>query len=198
MRSPMDSRCIHEEGRGARAIDLDRATGAEPHGSGRARSLRSVASTRSAAGARDPRGRQSRRRADPTSPSGKPARNGRATGARRARRGPARLTAGRPRPPHGEHDRWSAPADRRPIGGQKEKGADAIGAAPSRQSVVQSFRNDSVRMGLRGVEPLTSRLSGVRSNQLSYRPLPEHDKLVTPTRSGQPRRSLRPQWNPGC
>ena len=124
--------------------------------------------------------------------------NRRATGARRARRGPARLTAGRPRPPHGEHDRWAAPADRRPIGGQKEKGADAIGAAPSRQSVVQSFRNDSVRMGLRGVEPLTSRLSGVRSNQLSYRPLPEHDKLVTPTRSGQPRRSLRPQWNPGC
>ena len=87
--------------------------------------------------------------------------------------------------------------DRRPIPGQKEKGADAIGAAPSRQSVVQSFRNDSVRMGLRGVEPLTSRLSGVRSNQLSYRPLPEHDKLVTPTRSGQPRRGLHTQWNPG-
>jgi hypothetical protein len=29
----------------------------------------------------------------------------------------------------------------------------------------------SAVMGLSGVEPLTSRLSGVRSNHLSYRPL---------------------------
>ena len=44
----------------------------------------------------------------------------------------------------------------------------------------------SCLMGLRGVEPLTSRLSGVRSNQLSYRPLLEHVNLVTAPRSGQP------------
>jgi hypothetical protein len=34
-----------------------------------------------------------------------------------------------------------------------------------------------VRMGLRGVEPRTSRLSGVRSNHLSYRPLATANSL---------------------
>jgi hypothetical protein len=35
-------------------------------------------------------------------------------------------------------------------------------------------------MGLGGVEPPTSRLSGVRSNHLSYRPLPEPRNLIPP------------------
>ena len=34
-------------------------------------------------------------------------------------------------------------------------------------------------MGLSGLEPLTSRLSGVRSNQLSYRPAPVVDHVST-------------------
>ena len=34
-------------------------------------------------------------------------------------------------------------------------------------------------MGLSGLEPLTSRLSGVRSNQLSYRPEPKVDPVST-------------------
>ena len=33
------------------------------------------------------------------------------------------------------------------------------------------YRNHTVSMGLGGLEPLTSRLSGVRSNRLSYRPI---------------------------
>ena len=39
-------------------------------------------------------------------------------------------------------------------------------------------------MGLRGVEPLTSRLSGVRSNQLSYRPLPRARQTSDSARTG--------------
>src|SRR6266480_3753279 len=48
-------------------------------------------------------------------------------------------------------------------------------------------------MGLSGVEPLTSRLSGVRSNHLSYRPSPPphpsplHD-ATTPRRKSDPSR----------
>ena len=38
-------------------------------------------------------------------------------------------------------------------------------------SIIQYFRYMNQLVGLSGLEPLTSRLSGVRSNQLSYRPI---------------------------
>ena len=53
--------------------------------------------------------------------------------------------------------------------------------APVLPSFIRSYYN---LVGLSGLEPLTSRLSGVRSNQLSYRPilnkqLPEAGTLRT-------------------
>ena len=42
----------------------------------------------------------------------------------------------------------------------------------SQLSYAPSINKQSIKMvGLRGLGPLTSRLSGVRSNQLSYRPI---------------------------
>ena len=38
-----------------------------------------------------------------------------------------------------------------------------------------------VQVGLGGLEPPTSRLSGVRSNQLSYRPLEGSTNILVPT-----------------
>ena len=42
-------------------------------------------------------------------------------------------------------------------------------------------------MGLSGLEPPTSRLSGARSNQLSYKPVKhvKHDNIVLPTAQGE-------------
>ena len=50
-------------------------------------------------------------------------------------------------------------------------------------------------VGLGGLEPPTSRLSGVRSNQLSYRPTPRDDaEEIEPARDGgrPPQPSLAP------
>ena len=43
-------------------------------------------------------------------------------------------------------------------------------------------------VGLSGFEPLTSRLSGVRSNQLSYRPVPSNKRPVVSQNQTAPER----------
>ncbi len=48
-------------------------------------------------------------------------------------------------------------------------------------STTELLRNNKKIMGLNGLEPSTSRLSGVRSNQLSYRPIMERVMGIEPT-----------------
>jgi hypothetical protein len=82
-----------------------------------------------------------------------------------------------------------------PRGSMTPSGLSLSSNAELRQRCQRKTRNRatrygvcSCRMGLRGVEPRTSRLSGVRSNHLSYRPLAtgvtacgaESCKLVAP------------------
>ena len=53
------------------------------------------------------------------------------------------------------------------IGGERTRTADLLRA---RQVLYQMSYAPTKKMGLSGIEPLTSRLSGERSNRLSYRP----------------------------
>src|SRR5438046_10745027 len=95
-----------------------------------------------------------------------------------------------------------APARRAPIAvaapSTAKKGTRGIFEAPSSGSDATKPRQPATGhrdflMGLSGVEPLTSRLSGVRSNHLSYRPSPPphpspfHD-ATTPRRKSDPSR----------
>ncbi len=57
-----------------------------------------------------------------------------------------------------------------PGGGKQIRTA---GLLLARQALSQLSYTPTLLVGLSGFEPLTSRLSGVRSNQLSYRPIPE-------------------------
>ena len=58
------------------------------------------------------------------------------------------------------------------------KNSDRLSFGTGRVS--KSIRNSKLDMGLVRIELTTSRLSGVRSNQLSYRPLTEsRDQLMT-------------------
>ena len=55
-------------------------------------------------------------------------------------------------------------------------------------------------VGLTGLEPVTSRLSGVRSNQLSYRPMPRRNYRVNlrPLNSRTVRQTIPQPGFPGC
>jgi hypothetical protein len=66
---------------------------------------------------------------------------------------------------------YKASVDLVPLGGDdRDRTGDLWLAKPSLSQLSYIPANRPKLVGLSGVEPLTSRLSGARSNQLSYRP----------------------------